>query len=51
METTLGWAPKNVGQVEVEIVPGNHEYMVYQQGVIILAQKLQVCIERSLKIL
>jgi len=51
MEPTLGWAKKNVGQVEVETVPGYHEYMVYKPNVTTLAQKLQVCIERSLKIM
>ncbi|NET43198.1 MAG: SDR family NAD(P)-dependent oxidoreductase, partial [Okeania sp. SIO2B3] len=51
MEPTLGWAKTIVGKVEVETVPGYHEYMVYNPNVTTLAQKLQVCIERSLKIL
>jgi|GEM_PF-401820 len=48
IEPTLGWAEQSIGKVEVETVPGYHEYMVYQPTVTILAQKLQACIERSL---
>ncbi|NES17633.1 MAG: amino acid adenylation domain-containing protein, partial [Symploca sp. SIO3E6] len=48
MEPTLGWAEQNIGKVEVQTVPGYHEYMVYQPSVAILAQKLQACLERSL---
>ncbi|NES18401.1 MAG: AMP-binding protein [Symploca sp. SIO3E6] len=48
MEPTLGWENERIADLELQTVPGYHEYMIYQPSVTILAQKLQACLEKSL---
>jgi len=48
VDTTLGWKEVAIAGVEINTVPGYHEYMVHQPNVAILANQLQSCIEKSL---
>ncbi|NEP14132.1 MAG: SDR family NAD(P)-dependent oxidoreductase [Symploca sp. SIO2C1] len=50
IEPTLGWAEQAIGKLDVQTIPGYHEYMVYQPGVTVLAQKLQACIPQGIKV-
>ncbi|NES18616.1 MAG: SDR family NAD(P)-dependent oxidoreductase [Symploca sp. SIO3E6] len=48
MGATLGWSEEAIAQVEVQTIPGYHEYMLYQPDITALAQKLQACLGQSL---
>ncbi len=50
IEPTLGWAEQAIGKLDVQTIPGYHEYMVYQPGVTVLAQKLQACIPQGIQV-
>src|ERR1700683_3374401 len=46
-DPTLGWSEWADGEVDVQMVPGNHANMVYKPNVQVLAEKLTACIDQA----
>jgi amino acid adenylation domain-containing protein/non-ribosomal peptide synthase protein (TIGR01720 family) len=47
-DQTLGWSELSSQPVEINLVPGNHDVMVFEPHVEVLAARLAECITRSL---
>jgi thioesterase domain-containing protein len=45
-DPTLGWSEWAAGGADVHVVPGNHATMVYKPHVVVLAEKLQACLDQ-----
>ena len=48
MGPRLGWDKEAIANLNIQAIPGHHEYMLYQPSVNILAQKIQTCIAQGL---
>jgi len=46
-EPTLGWERFSAGPVNLHFVPGNHESLVTEPHVQVLAEQLRVCLEQA----
>jgi len=42
----LGWGALCAGGVRVEVIPGNHETILHQPNVRVLAERLRACMGR-----
>ncbi|MEM9220341.1 MAG: amino acid adenylation domain-containing protein [Cyanobacteria bacterium P01_F01_bin.150] len=47
MGPTLGWDQGAIANLNIQTIPGYHEYMLYQPSVDVLAKKLATCIAQA----